>query len=73
MSTPVGFRYLFDSGYINREMDIWFHVRVFPYDKLSALILLSRKERNIHYVIEIEVWLAKTMEFIPVDDEDDVQ
>ncbi|KAF8501078.1 Rapamycin-insensitive companion of mTOR, N-term-domain-containing protein, partial [Russula emetica] len=55
MSTPVGFRYLFDSGYIDREMDIWFH------------------ERNIHYVIEIEVWLAKTMEFIPLDDEDDVQ
>lgn len=26
MSTPVGFRYLFDSGYIDREMDIWFHV-----------------------------------------------
>ncbi|KAF8272211.1 Rapamycin-insensitive companion of mTOR, N-term-domain-containing protein [Lactarius quietus] len=54
MSTPVGFRYLFDSGYIYREMDIWFH------------------ERNIHYVVEIEVWLAKTMEFIPVDDEDDI-
>jgi len=55
MSTPVGFRYLFDSGYIDREMDIWLH------------------ERNIHYVVEIEVWLAKTMEFIPVDDEDDIQ
>lgn len=55
MSTPVGFRYLFDSGYIDREMDIWFH------------------ERNIHYVVEIEVWLAKTMEFITVDDEDDIQ
>ncbi|KAI0004603.1 Rapamycin-insensitive companion of mTOR, N-term-domain-containing protein [Russula compacta] len=55
MSTPVGFRYLFDSGYIDREMDIWFH------------------ERNIHYVVDIEVWLAKTMEFIPVDDEDDIQ
>jgi rapamycin-insensitive companion of mTOR len=26
MSTPVGFRYLFESGYIDREMDIWFHV-----------------------------------------------
>ncbi|KAI9458810.1 Rapamycin-insensitive companion of mTOR, N-term-domain-containing protein [Russula earlei] len=54
MSTPIGFRYLFDSGYIDREMDIWFH------------------ERNIHYVVEIEVWLAKTMEFIPMDDEDDI-
>ncbi len=38
MSTPVGFRYLFDSGYIDREMDIWFHVRAFQFhDKLSAL------------------------------------
>jgi len=55
MSTPVGFRYLFESGYIDREMDIWFH------------------DRNIHYVIEIEVWLAETMVLIPVDDEDDVQ
>ncbi|KAI0252434.1 Rapamycin-insensitive companion of mTOR, N-term-domain-containing protein [Lactifluus subvellereus] len=54
MSTPVGFRYLFDSGYIDREMDIWFH------------------ERNIHYVVEIEVWLAKTMVSMPVDDDDDM-
>jgi hypothetical protein len=29
------------------------------------------KERNIHYVVEIEVWLAKTMEFMPVNDDDD--
>ena len=26
MSTPVGFRYLYDVGFINREMDMWFHV-----------------------------------------------
>ena len=26
ISTPVGFRYLFDVGYINQEMDTWFHV-----------------------------------------------
>jgi hypothetical protein len=43
MSTPVGFRYLFDSGYIDREMDIWFHVRVFQYDELSTLIASSLK------------------------------
>ena len=23
MSTPVGFRYLFDVGFIEREMDVW--------------------------------------------------
>ena len=73
MSTPVGFRYLFDSGYIDREMDVWFHVRMFPVLQAKCTKLLPRKERNIHYVIEIEVWLAKTMEFIPLDDEDDVQ
>lgn len=26
MSTPMGFRYLYDQGYIDREMDIWFNV-----------------------------------------------
>ena len=44
MSTPVGFRYLFDSGYIDREMDIWFHVRVFQvYLNLSALKISPSK------------------------------
>jgi rapamycin-insensitive companion of mTOR len=27
MSTAMGFRYLFDAGYIDREMDMWLHVR----------------------------------------------
>lgn len=26
MSTPMGFRFLYDAGYIDREMDMWFHV-----------------------------------------------
>jgi hypothetical protein len=26
MSTPMGFRYLYDAGYIDREIDMWFHV-----------------------------------------------
>lgn len=44
MSTPVGFRYLFESGYIDREMDIWFHVRGFQfYDRLSTLIACPLK------------------------------
>lgn len=41
--------------------------------RLLALTAFPIKERNIHYVVEIEVWLAKTMEFILVDDEDDIQ
>ncbi|TFY70661.1 hypothetical protein EVG20_g2351 [Dentipellis fragilis] len=54
MSTPMGFRYLYDAGYIDREMDLWFH------------------ERNIHYVVQIEVYLAKAFGSIPVEDEDDL-
>ncbi|KAJ7212059.1 Rapamycin-insensitive companion of mTOR, N-term-domain-containing protein [Mycena pura] len=41
VSTSVGFRYLYDVGYITREMDTWFH------------------ERNIYYVVQVEVFLAK--------------
>jgi hypothetical protein len=26
MSTPVGFRFLYDAGYIYREMEDWFNV-----------------------------------------------
>jgi large subunit ribosomal protein L17e len=26
MSTPMGFRYLYDAGYIDKEMDMWFNV-----------------------------------------------
>lgn len=28
MSTTLGFRYLYAADYIDREMDLWFHVRV---------------------------------------------
>ena len=28
MSTPMGFRFLYAANYIDREMDIWFHVRI---------------------------------------------
>lgn len=52
MSTPMGFRYLYDAGYIDREMDMWLH------------------DRNIHYVVQIEVFLAKAFSFIPHDEED---
>ncbi|KZT18431.1 hypothetical protein NEOLEDRAFT_1125374 [Neolentinus lepideus HHB14362 ss-1] len=31
MSTPVGFRYLYDAGYIDREIDMWFHERIVWY------------------------------------------
>ncbi|KAJ7175920.1 Rapamycin-insensitive companion of mTOR, N-term-domain-containing protein [Mycena filopes] len=41
ISTPVGFRYLYEVGYINQEMETWFH------------------ERNMYYVVQVEVFLAK--------------
>jgi len=54
MSTPMGFRFLYDAGYIDREMEAWFN------------------GRNINYVVEVEVFLAKVFNFsnIVEDDED---
>ncbi|KAG2009933.1 ste16 [Coprinopsis cinerea AmutBmut pab1-1] len=53
MSTPMGFRYLYDAGYIDREMDIWFN------------------ERNIYYVVQVEVFLAKVFSAGSNQDDDD--
>ncbi|TFK52588.1 hypothetical protein OE88DRAFT_1807473 [Heliocybe sulcata] len=53
MSTPVGFRYLYDAGYIDREIDMWFH------------------ERNVWYVVQIEVYLAKALNVSAVDNSAD--
>lgn len=33
MSTPVGFRFLYDAGYIDREMEAWFNVGVYSFDR----------------------------------------
>ncbi|TFK61396.1 hypothetical protein BDN72DRAFT_805030 [Pluteus cervinus] len=55
MSTPIGFRYLYDAGYIDREMDMWFH------------------ERNLYYVVQVEVFLAKVFNSGNlVDDDEDL-
>ncbi|TFK28071.1 hypothetical protein FA15DRAFT_612999 [Coprinopsis marcescibilis] len=53
MSTPMGFRFLYDAGYIDREMDIWFN------------------ERNIYYVVQVEVFLAKVFNGASNRDEED--
>ncbi|KAJ7672758.1 Rapamycin-insensitive companion of mTOR, N-term-domain-containing protein [Mycena rosella] len=53
ISTPVGFRYLYDVGYIDREMDTWFH------------------ERNIYYVVQVEVFLAKVFSSSGIADNDE--
>ncbi|KAI6145691.1 Rapamycin-insensitive companion of mTOR, N-term-domain-containing protein [Pisolithus thermaeus] len=54
MSTPTGFRYLNTAGYIDREMDMWFH------------------ERNIYYVVQIEIFLAKVFSSEATEDDEDV-
>ncbi|KAJ7600701.1 Rapamycin-insensitive companion of mTOR, N-term-domain-containing protein [Mycena floridula] len=54
VSTPTGFRYLYDAGYIDREMDLWFN------------------ERNLFYVVQVEVFLAKVFSsFNASEDEED--
>jgi large subunit ribosomal protein L17e len=54
MSTPMGFRYLYSAGYIDREMDMWFH------------------ERNIHYVVQVEIFLSKVFSSEAAEDDEDV-
>ncbi|KIJ64502.1 hypothetical protein HYDPIDRAFT_175469 [Hydnomerulius pinastri MD-312] len=54
MSTPMGFRYLYSAGYIDREMDMWFH------------------ERNIYYVVQVEIFLAKVFSSEAAEDDEDV-
>jgi rapamycin-insensitive companion of mTOR len=72
MSTPVGFRYLYNSEYIDREMDSWFHVcplsrRCSP----SIIYVFIDQERNYHYVVQVEVFLAKAFSPTqPANDDD---
>ncbi|KAF9267369.1 hypothetical protein L218DRAFT_977972 [Marasmius fiardii PR-910] len=54
MSTPMGFRYLFDSGYIDREMDIWYN------------------DRNLYYVVQVEVFLAQVFSNSNSEDEEHI-
>ncbi|OCH89904.1 hypothetical protein OBBRIDRAFT_793801 [Obba rivulosa] len=54
MSTPTGFRFLYAAGYIDREMDLWFH------------------ERNLSYVVHIEVFLSKAFNVTSADEEDEL-
>jgi large subunit ribosomal protein L17e len=75
MSTSMGFRYLFEAGHIDREMDTWFHVRS-SRDVNRIVLLLTRrlvKERNLVYVVDIEIFLAKLFNTTLVtEDEEDL-
>ncbi|KAF8627432.1 hypothetical protein AX17_006246 [Amanita inopinata Kibby_2008] len=53
MSTPMGFRYLYDAGYIDREIDMWFN------------------ERNLYYVVQVEVFLARVFHGGMLSEEDE--
>lgn len=70
-STPMGFRYLYNASYIDREMDLWFHVRI-SMTSVCELTLTAVQEKNIHYVVDMEVFLAKAFEALPWDDDDEL-
>jgi hypothetical protein len=38
----------------------------------SLALTQARQERNIHYVVQIEIFLAKAFEILALDDDDDV-
>ena len=70
MSTPTGFRFLYDADYIDREMELWFNVRSFVLHLGRALTFVQ--ERNLHYVVHIEVFLAKAFSINASDEDDDM-
>ncbi len=69
MSTPLGFRYLYDVGFIERELDSWLHVRLVC--ALMTCLHIVRQERNENYVTEIEVYLSRELNYNPMEDEVD--
>ncbi|EKM79491.1 hypothetical protein AGABI1DRAFT_120880 [Agaricus bisporus var. burnettii JB137-S8] len=54
MSTSMGFRYLFEAGHIEKEIDNWFH------------------ERNLLYVVDIEIFLTKLFNTALIEDKEDL-
>lgn len=72
MSTAMGFRYLFDAGYIDREMDTWFHAssRYLVGERL-ILTKATLQERNIFYVVQVEIFLSKVFGYSSPGQEDE--
>ena len=71
MSTPTGFRYLYAAEYIEREMELWFHVSIICQCSCRTSLTVMQ-ERNLHYVVHIEVFLAKAFSQNAAEDEDDL-
>ena len=69
MSTPTGFRFLWRANYIDREMELWFHVSASVYQ--LATVLIVKQERNLHYVVHMEVFLAKAFSGEPLTEDED--
>lgn len=69
MSTPMGFRFLYAADYIDREMELWFHVGSVLFTSRTRLIKTGQ-ERNLQYVVHMEVFLAKAFNPGSMDDDD---
>jgi large subunit ribosomal protein L17e len=70
MSTAVGFRFLYDAGYIFREMEDWFNVGL-TLAFLGSCFLNDKQCRNLDYVVEVEVFLSKAFNFANEASEDE--
>lgn len=70
MSTAAGFRYLYETEFIEREMNAWFHVCIII--QLKACAHRISQERNQQYVILVEVYLAKAFSTDPAEEDDEV-
>ena len=70
MSTPIGFQYLCDAGYIVQEMEGWFHVSILiawtqPFAHTAS------QERNRQYAVQVEVYLARAFNLAESDEDDE--
>ena len=46
MATPVGFRYLYDVGFIERELDVWLHVCYFDFFLGDYMLTFESNDRR---------------------------
>lgn len=71
MSTAMGFRYLFDAGYIDREMDMWLNVNLLIIFSFDCLLKFTQ-DRNVLYVIQVEIFLSKVFGYSNSEEDEDI-
>lgn len=71
MSTAMGFRYLFDAGYIDREMDMWLNVSLAITFSFDCLLKFTQ-DRNVFYVIQVEIFLSKVFGYSNGEEDEDI-